>query len=94
MWFAAHSWSRGLFYVGFGAVAGGVCAWAGRQSHPYLWALLGVATAIGLCMGWWTWVGWELGYGALDSLPDGEGHTIDANAYSGGSRGGHGSTGE
>ena len=94
MRYAAHRWSRGLVYVGFGAVAGGVCAWAGRQSYPYLWGLLGVATAIGLYMGWWTWVGWELEQGAVDWPSDGEAHTIDANSYGGGSRGGQGSTGE
>jgi hypothetical protein len=89
VWFAAHWWSRGLVYVGSGAVAGGFCSWAGRQSHPYLWGLLGFTIAIGLYMGWWTWVGWE-----LEWVSDGEAQTIDANVYGGGSRGGHGSTGE
>lgn len=94
MWVTSHWWSRGLVYVGFGAVAGGFCAWAGRQSYPFLWGLLGVATAVGLYMGWWTWVGWELEHGAYAWPWDGDVQTIDANSYGGGSHGGHGSTGE
>lgn len=94
MWFSSHQWSRGLVYIGYGAVAGGFGSWAGRQSYPFLWALVGLATAIGLYMGWWTWVGWELDAGAFAWLSDGEPQTIDANSYGAGSRGGHGSTGE
>jgi len=92
MWSASHQWGRGLAYIGYGAVAGGFGAWAGRQSYPYLWALLGLATAIGLYLGG-TWVGWEL-EGTFAWLSDGEAQTIDANSYGGGFRGGHGSTGE
>jgi hypothetical protein len=94
MWFASHWWSRGLVYVGYGAVAGGFCSWAGRQSYPYLWGLLGLATAIGLYMGWWTWVGWGLEHGAYPWVLDGDAQMIDANSYGSGSHGGHGSTGE
>jgi hypothetical protein len=93
VWITSHRWSRGLVYVGSGAVAGGVCAWAGRQSYPFLWGLLGLVTAVGVYMGWWTWVGWELDQGAYASLSDGDAQTIDANTYGGGSHGGHGSTG-
>jgi hypothetical protein len=93
VWFASQWWSKGLVYIGYGAVAGGFGSWAGRQSYPYLWGLLGFAIAFGLYMGWWTWVGWELDHGPF-AWPDGEAQTIDANSYGGGSRGGHGSTGQ
>jgi hypothetical protein len=94
MWVASHWWSRGLLCVGYGAVVGGFISWAGQQSYPYLWGMLGFATAVGLYMGWWTWVGRRLRRGAYPWLSGGEGRKIDAHSYSGGSHGGHGSTDE